>query len=83
MLGLLGAMTPVRYVALQVRLAVIRLQGANGDIMVTLSTPIAGPAASAPPALERGESKDAPYGQAQLFEAMCKTLRFHDRSLLT
>ncbi|CAL5226867.1 g9739 [Coccomyxa viridis] len=50
-------------------LAVIRLQGSNGDIIMMLSTPEASNGVSA--------------NQMQLFTTMCKGLRFNDRSLLS
>ena len=71
-----------REAILQVQLALIRLQGSKGDIIVTLSTPEADSAASRPPEQGSQASMGSQQRQAQLFEAMCKTMQMNDRSLL-
>ena len=64
-----NAVASSRSMLLQVVLAVIRLQGTNGDIIMMLSSPEACGGIQA--------------DQTQLFTAMCKRLRFKDRSLLS
>ena len=83
MSGLLGVVASRRCATPQVMMAVIRLQASNGDIVLTLSTPRAGTATMALPVPDSAASEDTPDEQAQLFEAVCKTLRFEDRSLLS
>lgn len=82
MLGLLGVVASSRHATPQVMMAVIRLQGSNGDIVLTLSTPQASVTKKALPAPDSGASENIPYEQAQLFKTICNTLRFEDRSLL-
>ena len=70
-------------VVLQVSLVVIRLLDSNGDIVLTLSTPQATMGTSMPVAQHSGGGNGDPYEDAQLLQAMCHSLQFNDRSLLS
>ena len=70
-------------VVLQVSLVVIRLLDSNGDIVLTLSTPQATMGTNMPVAQHSGGGNGDPYEDAQLFQAMCHSLQFNDRSLLS
>jgi len=66
---------------LQIMLAIIRLHGANADIMITLSTPEE--AVDAAPPQYSGGSMNSANDAARLLRAMVESLWFHDKSLLS